>query len=86
MLAINIVDKESKKIGISADGGVVKVSALQGGLTSRNNPCPCDCMQVSELLRSYTFRWIPLLLQFCTLKTSWPYTEFLAASGGFEKT
>jgi len=32
VLATNIVGKESKKTGISADSGVVKVSALQGGL------------------------------------------------------
>jgi hypothetical protein len=41
VLAINIVDKEFKKVGISADGGVVKVSAPQGGLASRNSPYPC---------------------------------------------
>ena len=38
VLTTNIVDKEFKKIGISADGGVVKVSTLQVGLVSRNSP------------------------------------------------
>ena len=46
VLAVTIVGKEFKKIGISADGEVVKVSALQGALTCRNNSCPCDCMKV----------------------------------------
>jgi len=41
VLATNIVDKEFKKVGISFDGGVVKVSAPQGGLASRNSPYPC---------------------------------------------
>jgi hypothetical protein len=42
VLATNIVGKESKKVWISADGGIVEVSDLQGGMASRNSPCPCD--------------------------------------------
>ena len=34
VLATNIVDKEFKKVGISSDGGVIKVSAPQGVLAS----------------------------------------------------
>ena len=41
VLATNIVDKEFQKVGISADGGVVKVNDSQGGLASRNSPYPC---------------------------------------------
>jgi hypothetical protein len=50
VLATNIVDKEFKKAGISAGGGVVKVSAPQGGLASRNSPYPCGSRKSTRIV------------------------------------